>query len=90
MLNVFKYAEERGKQEGFLEGMEKGMEKGIAKGIEKGIAETVVRQLYKKLGELPCEYKERILSQDRPTLELIADNIFNIESLSDLDRFLKQ
>jgi hypothetical protein len=89
MLNVFKYAEERGKQEGFLEGMEKGMEKGIAKGIEKGIAETVVRLLCKRLGELPGGYREKILSQDRPTLELIADNIFDIDSLSDLERFLK-
>ncbi|MDD4569416.1 MAG: DUF4351 domain-containing protein [Tepidanaerobacteraceae bacterium] len=85
MLNVFKYAEERGKQVGLLEGIEKGIERGM----EKGIADTVVRQLYKKLGKLPDEYKEKILSQDRPTLELIAEHIFEIGSLSDIDKFLK-
>lgn len=73
---------------GFEEGLEKGLEKGIEKGVGKGIAETIIRQLCKKLGELPSEYKERILGQARPTLELIAENIFDIESLSELDRFL--
>jgi flagellar biosynthesis/type III secretory pathway protein FliH len=90
MLNVFKYAEERGKKEGFQEGIEVGIEKGIEKGFGKGMGETIIRLLCKKLGDLPAEYKERILSQDRPTLELVADHIFDIESLSDLDRFLKQ
>jgi flagellar biosynthesis/type III secretory pathway protein FliH len=33
MLNVFKYAEERGKKEGFQEGIEKGIEKGIERGV---------------------------------------------------------
>ncbi|MFY9380979.1 MAG: DUF4351 domain-containing protein [Eubacteriales bacterium] len=75
---------------GFEEGLEKGLEKGIEKGVGKGIAETIIRQLCKKLGELPSEYKERILGQARPTLELIAENIFDIESLSELDRFLNQ
>ncbi|HHW02497.1 MAG TPA: DUF4351 domain-containing protein [Thermoanaerobacterales bacterium] len=83
---------------GFEEGIEKGKtiinqelyQKGLEKGLEKGIAETVVRLLCKRLGELPIEYKERIQGQDRPTLELIADHIFDIKSLSDLDRFLKQ
>mgnify|MGYP000903463413 CR=1 FL=1 len=75
---------------GFEEGLEKGLEKGIEKGVGKGIAETIIRQLCKKLGELPSEYKERILDQARPTLELIAENIFDIESLSELDRFLNQ
>lgn len=75
---------------GFEEGLEKGLEKGIEKGVGKGIAETIIRQLCKKLGELPSEYKERILGQARPTLELIAENIFDIESMSELDRFLNQ
>ena len=75
---------------GCEEGLEKGLEKGIEKGVGKGIAETIIRQLCKKLGELPSEYKERILGQARPTLELIAENILAIETLSELDRFLNQ
>jgi hypothetical protein len=82
----------------YEEGMEKGKtiinqelyKKGIEEGIEKGIAETVVKLLCRRFGELPVEYKERIQGQDRPTLELIADHIFDIESLSDLERFLRQ
>ncbi|AYO30315.1 DUF4351 domain-containing protein [Biomaibacter acetigenes] len=80
----------RGFEEGLEKRLEKGIEKGIERGVGKGMAETIIRQLCKKLGELPSEYKERILCQDRPTLELIAENIFDIESLSELDRFLKQ
>ncbi|RKL63766.1 DUF4351 domain-containing protein [Thermoanaerobacteraceae bacterium SP2] len=85
MLNVFKYAEERGKKEGFQEGIEEGIEKGI----EKGMVETIIKQLCKKLGDLPQEYKERIIGQDKATLEMLAENIFDIFSLNDLDRFLK-
>jgi hypothetical protein len=64
--------------------------RGLKEGLEKGIAETITKLLCKKLGELPKEYKERILAQDRPTLELIAENIFGIESLADIDRFLNK
>ncbi|MDN5302472.1 MAG: hypothetical protein PWQ60_1986 [Thermoanaerobacteraceae bacterium] len=81
---------ERGIEKGIEKGIERGIEKGIERGVGKGIAETIIRQLCKKLGGLPVEYKERIQGQDRPTLELIADHIFDIESLSDLERFLKQ
>ncbi|RKL62647.1 DUF4351 domain-containing protein [Thermoanaerobacteraceae bacterium SP2] len=74
----------------YKRGLKEGLEKGIEKGIGKGIAETITKLLCKKLGELPKEYKERILAQDRSTLELIAENIFGIESLDDIDKFLNK
>lgn len=58
--------------------------------VDKLLDEETIEKFCKKLGELPCGYKERILGQDRQTLELIVENIFEIDSLSDLDRFLKQ
>jgi flagellar biosynthesis/type III secretory pathway protein FliH len=87
---IYRRGFEEGLEKGLEKDIEKGIEKGIERGVGKGIAETIIRQLCKKFGELPSEYKERILGQARPTLELIAENIFDIESLSELDRFLNQ
>jgi Rod binding domain-containing protein len=60
----------------------------LSKGREEGIAETVLRQLSKKLGEVPEEYVSKLMARDKQTLDRIADSIFDIESIKDLDKFL--
>jgi predicted transposase YdaD len=87
---IYKRGLKEGLEKGIEQGIEKGIEQGIEKGIEKGMAQTIIKLLCKKLGGLSEEYKEKILSLDRATLESIAENIFGIESLADIDRFLNK
>lgn len=85
MLKIFKYAEEKGK--------EKGKEEGIAIGKEKGKLEELQsmarRLLIKKFKGLPAEYKEKLKKLDKADLEIIIDNIFDLEDISDLDKYMK-
>jgi hypothetical protein len=75
---------------GLKEGMQKGIEKGIEKGEIGGMIKTIIILLTKKLGEIPSEYIARIKAQDKTVLEVIADNIFDIQDIKDLDKYLKQ
>ena len=68
--------------------LSKGREEGREVGKQEGIAETVLRQLSKKLGEVPEEYVSKLMARDKQTLDKIADSIFDIESIKDLDKFL--
>ena len=68
--------------------LEEGIEKGIEKGKREALSELTLRQLRKKFKKLPPEYLDKIKSQDVFTLETIAENIFEIEKLEDLDQYL--
>ena len=67
----------------------KGIKKGIKNGIEKGIEETVIKLLKKKSGDVPEEYVKKIDGANRETLMAIVDNIFEINKIEDLERFVK-
>lgn len=82
------YNLERTILEGFKEYEKRGIEKGIEKRIEKGIGEVVIRQLKKKFSDIPEIYIGKIRSADKNTLINIADNIFEIKTLDDLDKYL--
>jgi len=61
MLNFFRFAEkkfrEEGLREGMREGMKEGMKEGIKEGIREGIVEVIFRQLKKKFGDVPEDYR---------------------------------
>lgn len=67
----------------------RGIEKGIKKGMERGIGVTVIKLLEKKFGSVPEEYVKKIDGANRETLMAIVDNIFEIEKIDDLERFIK-
>lgn len=68
--------------------IEEGVEKGIQKGIEKGKADLLIKQLMKKFKKLPVEYKEKIRQLPRETLEIIGMDIFELERVEDLERYM--
>ena len=70
-------------------GIEKGIKKGIEKGMERGIGVTVIKLLEKKFGNVPEEYVKKIEGANRETLMAIVDNIFEINKIEDLERFVK-
>ncbi len=72
-------------------GIEKGIEKGIEQGIEKGELqakrEIVQSQLTKKLGSIPGHISTQIEKADCQTLTRVLDDIFGINSISDLENY---
>ncbi|WP_291953832.1 DUF4351 domain-containing protein [Mahella sp.] len=70
-----------------------GREEGIAESIEKGIAkgkeEMIIRFLRKKFGTLSGDYVEKIRKQNDAVLEAIADTIFGINDIEQLNDYLK-
>ncbi|NFB54955.1 DUF4351 domain-containing protein [Clostridium botulinum] len=67
--------------------IQEGIEKGKAEGIEEGKAELLIKQLMKKFKKVPNEYKEKIKTLPEETIELIATDIFELNSVEELERY---
>ncbi|MBQ5695044.1 MAG: DUF4351 domain-containing protein [Clostridium sp.] len=63
-------------------------EEGIEVGIEKGQYLLLIKLLRKKLGTISKNYINKLESLDNKKIITVALNIFNIESIEDLDRYL--
>ncbi|WP_084111286.1 DUF4351 domain-containing protein [Caldanaerobius fijiensis] len=50
----------------------------------------LLKQLSKRVGILPDDLSEKIMKLNEETLEQIADDIFDIKSIEDLAKYLKQ
>ncbi|MDD2481466.1 MAG: PD-(D/E)XK nuclease family transposase [Lutispora sp.] len=57
--------------------------KGMEKGMEKGRAELLIKLLGKKIGVLPSSLEKKIQSAALPVLDLLAENIFEINSVEE-------
>lgn len=68
--------------------IEEGIEKGREQGREEGKAELLIKQLMKKFKKLPSEYKEKIMNLNEDSLEIIAMDIFEIDSVKELEKYL--
>ncbi|KEI13338.1 hypothetical protein Z959_06015 [Clostridium novyi B str. ATCC 27606] len=60
---------------------------GIEKGKDEGKAELLIKQLMKKFKKLPNGYKERIKALPKETIELIATDIFELNSIEELEQY---
>ncbi|WP_346873699.1 DUF4351 domain-containing protein [Clostridium sp. UBA5988] len=61
---------------------------GKEEGLEKGKAELLIKLLMKKFKILPDEYKEKIRNLSGDVIEHIGTEIFDMESLEDLKKYL--
>lgn len=59
------------------------------KAEKKGKAYILIMQLVRKLSEVPIKYQDEINKLNEETLEKIAIDIFDINTLSDLDKYFK-
>ena len=80
--------------EGMQKGIQKGMQKGIQEGMQKGILnakiETSIHLLTKKFGALPEKLQNKLQKADADDLSLILNNIFELDSLEDLAKYLQK
>ena len=65
------------------------MQQGIEQGRERTIA-TIARQLKRKIGLLNTESEQRLSQLSFDELDLIAEALFDFETLADLDRWLQK
>jgi predicted transposase YdaD len=70
------------------EGIEQGIEQGIQRGLQEGEARLMVRQLTRKLGDLPLSLRERISTLPVQQLEALSDEVFVLEGVAHLERWL--
>lgn len=68
--------------------IEEMKEKVKKEGMEKGKAELLIKQLIKKFKVLPDDYKTKLLTLPDKTLEVIGTEIFDMESVEDLKKYL--
>ncbi|GAA0753282.1 DUF4351 domain-containing protein [Clostridium sartagoforme] len=68
--------------------IEEGIKKGREEGREEGKAELLIKQLMKKFNKLPIKYKDKIKKLPEETLEVIGMDIFDLESIEDLEKYL--
>lgn len=68
--------------------IQEGMEKGIKEGREEGKSELLIKILIKKFKKLLDEYKKKIKSLPEETLEIIAMDIFELNSIEELEQYL--
>jgi predicted transposase/invertase (TIGR01784 family) len=68
--------------------MEEGIEKGMEKGKTEGKAEILIKQLIKKFKSVPNEYIEKIKKLSEEKIEVMATDIFDMESIEDVEKYL--
>ena len=90
-MNIAEQLVKEGEQKGLEKGLEKGMEKGIEKGMEKVLIDTVRVLIKKKFNiEFHQDIEKKIETAKRKSLIEIRDNIFEINSLEEVEQILKK
>ena len=66
------------------------MEKGMEKGKGQGKIEILTSLLKKKLNALPRYYEEKLFQSTEEVIAKIAEDIFDIKDVKDLDTYSAQ
>ena len=74
-------------EDGIEKGIKEGIEKGIEQGMEKGKADLLIKMLVKKFKNVPNEYREKIKNLPQDTIEAIGMDIFEMNSINDLEKY---
>jgi predicted transposase/invertase (TIGR01784 family) len=67
-----------------------GQQQGLQKGLHDGEAKILIRHFKRLFNDLPADTISRIQHLNSEQLETLADHLFEIETLSDLDAWLDQ
>lgn len=80
IISSIKYAEIKGEEKGKAEGRAEGRAEGKA----EGRAEMLIKLFTKKFGVLPASLQDSIRNAALPVLDLLAENIFELNSLEEV------
>ncbi len=73
---------------GYQRILEKGVEKGFVQGRDITLREVTLKLLKKKSIDMSEECRKKLERLDVDTLNAITDNIFEINTVEDLKKFL--
>ena len=81
---------EEGKLAGIKEGFLDGLKEGIREGRKEELIETIVlfTTIKLEIDSLSPEIERNLKNTGLGTLKIIRDNLLNIESLEDLEKYL--
>jgi predicted transposase/invertase (TIGR01784 family) len=86
--NVVETSRQEGIEEGIIIGREEGIEEGIIIGKEEGIKSLLLKQLSRKLGDIPDPIQQQINQLSAESLETLSEMLFDFENLDDLRQWL--
>jgi len=82
MIEITTSWEEKGKMKGRMEGK--------AEGKAEGQASILLRLLKKKFGYMPVEMENRVMSMPVEKLQELAEAIFDLETIDDVNSFISK
>ena len=85
---VYQDAKQEGKQEGLQLGKQEGLQLGKQEGLQRQVA-MLVRMLTRKFGKLSPRTRNRITKLSVTQLENLAEVIFDLETVADLNTWLR-
>ena len=68
--------------------MKEDMKEGMKEGMEKGKAELLMKVLIAKFKSIPENYENKIKELPDKVLDEIASNIFDMNSIEDLKKYV--
>ncbi|MCB2313347.1 DUF4351 domain-containing protein [Clostridium tagluense] len=86
--NIFDKFKKEAIKEGLDEGKKEGKKEGMKEGMKEGKSELLIKQLIKRFNGLSDFYIENIKKLPEESIELIATNIFDLEKIEDIKKFL--
>ncbi len=85
---VYQDAKQEGKQEGLQLGKQEGLQLGKQEGLQRQVA-MLLRMLTRKFGKLSPRTKNRITKLSVTQLENLAEVIFDLQTVADLNTWLR-
>lgn len=70
------------------EAIKEGLKEGLKKGLKEGKSELLIKQLVKRFNGLSDYYIEKIKEMPDESIELLATNIFDLEKIEDIQKYL--
>ncbi len=86
---VYQDAKQEGKQEGLQLGKQEGLQLGKQEGLQRQVA-MLLRMLTRKFGKLSPRTKNRITKLSVTQLENLAEVIFDLQTVADLNTWLRR
>jgi predicted transposase YdaD len=81
--------EQRGEQRGLQLGEQRGLKLGEQRGLVKGQATMLLRMLSRKFGQITPTLRGKVNKLTAKQLENLAEDLFDLETIADLNNWLK-
>ena len=88
MMELTTSWEERGRLKGLIEGRNEGRIEGKIEGKIEGQSKLLIKQLKTKFKNVPLDMEQKIKTLPAEKLEEIAEAIFDIKSIDDVNAFI--